>query len=105
MDDLISREAAVRALASSNGDYLDAFERFEKIPAVDAVLVVHGKWIRSGCVKTPQYDRTTDLPSYAHRCSACDRISYFPPDYRDSYCRRCGAKMEDEQRRAEPWNA
>ena len=40
MDDLISREAAVRALASSNGDYLDALERFERLPAVDAVPVV-----------------------------------------------------------------
>ena len=39
-DDLISRAAAVRALASSNGDYLDALERFERLPAVDAVPVV-----------------------------------------------------------------
>ena len=43
MDELISRAAAVRALASSNGDYLDALERFEKIPAVDAVPVVRCK--------------------------------------------------------------
>lgn len=43
-DDLISRAAAVRALASSNGDYLDALERLEKIPAVDAVPV---EWLRS----------------------------------------------------------
>lgn len=43
MADLISRAAAVRALASSNGDYLDALERFEKIPAVDAVPVVRCK--------------------------------------------------------------
>ena len=38
-NDLISRAAVVRALASSNGDYLDALERIEKIPAVDAVPV------------------------------------------------------------------
>ena len=43
MNDLISRAAAVRALASSNGDYLDALERFEKIPAVDVVPVVRCK--------------------------------------------------------------
>ena len=43
MDDLISRAAAVRALASSNGDYLDALERLEKIPAMDAVPVVRCK--------------------------------------------------------------
>ena len=40
MADLILRAAAVRALASSNGDYLDALDRFDKIPAVDAVPVV-----------------------------------------------------------------
>ena len=43
MADLISRAAAVRALASSNGDYLDALDRFEKIPAVDAVPVCRCK--------------------------------------------------------------
>ena len=44
MDDLIPRAAAVRALASSNGDYLDALERLEKIPAVDAVPVT---WLKA----------------------------------------------------------
>lgn len=37
MADLIPRDAAVRALVSSNGDYLDAWERLEKIPAIDAI--------------------------------------------------------------------
>ena len=46
MADLISRAAAVRALASSNGDYLDALERFERLPAVDAVPV---EWILKFC--------------------------------------------------------
>ena len=39
MSDLISRAAAVRALVSSNGDYLDAWERLERIPAIDAIPV------------------------------------------------------------------
>lgn len=51
-NDLISRAAAVRALASSNGDYLDALERIEKIPAVDAVPVVR-------CHKCIHWDRET----------------------------------------------
>lgn len=42
MGDLISREAAIRALASSNGDYLDALERFERLPAVDVPLRCKG---------------------------------------------------------------
>lgn len=37
MADLIPRDAAVRALVSSNGDYFDAWGRIEKIPAVDAI--------------------------------------------------------------------
>ena len=43
MADLIPRDAAVRALVSSNGDYLDAWGRIEKIPSVDAVPVVRCK--------------------------------------------------------------
>jgi len=39
MDDLISWVAAVRALASSDGDYFDILKRLEKIPAVDAIPV------------------------------------------------------------------
>ena len=44
MADMISRAAAVRALASSNGDYLDALERFERLPAVDAIPV---EWFKN----------------------------------------------------------
>lgn len=44
MTDLISRDMAVRALVSSNGDYLNALERLEKIPAVDAVPV---EWLEA----------------------------------------------------------
>lgn len=47
--DLIPRDAAVRALVSSNGDYLDALERFEKIPAVDAMPV---EWLRGLMLST-----------------------------------------------------
>lgn len=43
-DDLISRAAAVRALASSNGDYLDALERFERLPTIPAIPVEWLEW-------------------------------------------------------------
>ena len=56
-----------------------------------------GKWSRRSCVKKPQYDRTTDYPSYAHRCSVCKAVSYFPIGVPDNYCRKCGAKMEGEK--------
>lgn len=65
----------------------------ESAPTIDPE-VQHGRWMRKGCLKKPEYDRTTDLNAYAHRCSACDQVSYFPIDFKDTYCRRCGAKMD-----------
>ena len=43
MGDLIPRDLAMRALASSNGDFLLAMEKLENIPSVDAVPV---EWLR-----------------------------------------------------------
>ena len=85
MTDLISRAAAVRALASSNGDYLDALDRFEKIPTVDAVPVVHARW-------TTERTWKHDGEWY---CSACE---YEPVVFMDSsYCPNCGAKMDERR--------
>lgn len=84
MDDLISRAEAVRALASSNGDYLDAWERIEKIPAVDAAPVVHGRWMN--IPDKPEWDQKM--------CSVCG--DYFC--CQGNYCPNCGAKMDGERR-------
>ena len=94
MDDLISRAAAIRALASSNGDYLDALERLEKIPAVDVTPVVHGRWI---------YENE-GMGDYSH-CSECGfrvqggRISDLSARYK--FCPNCGALMYGERRDSE----
>ena len=90
MDDLISRAAAVRALASSNGDYLDALERLEKIPAVDAVPVVHGRWID---------ENQDDSLDPRMRCSICTGVE--SPLLKWRYCPNCGAKMDGERRDSE----
>ena len=77
--DLISRAAAVRALVSSNGDYLDALERIEKIPAVDAAPVKptryqEGRWFNTwrcgACGGTLVFRNGTDKPKY---CTDCGR--------------------------------
>ena len=67
--------------------------QIDAAPTVWAKPVKHCKWTRKSCMKQPEYDRTTDLESYAHRCSNCNQVSYFPIQYPDSYCRRCGADM------------
>ena len=90
MDDMISRAAAVRALASSNGDYLDALGRLEKIPAVDAAPVVHGRWID----ENP--DNSLDPRM---RCSICTGVE--SPLIKWRYCPNCGAKMDGERRSAD----
>lgn len=99
MDDLISRAAAVRALASSNGDYLDALERFERLPAVDAVPVVHGRWVKMTGMMPPEY----------HRHYECSECGWHMKGLRNSwtreeelpYCPNCCAKMDGERRESE----
>lgn len=78
MDDLIPRAAAVRALASSNGDYLDALERLEKIPAVGAVPVIRCR------------DCKHSIENVKHLDMACER-SYDP----DFYC-AAGERKDSE---------
>lgn len=67
-----------------------------RFPTVDAEPVRHGTWERKSCVKGKQYDPTTDYWAYAHRCSECDKVSYFPNDIPDKWCRHCGAKMDGD---------
>ena len=61
-----------------------------------SVTVRHGTWDRKSCVNGKQYDPTTDYWAYAHRCSECDKVSYFPNDIPDKWCRHCGAKMDGD---------
>ena len=57
-------------------------DMLEKAPAVDAVEVVHAKWIRP----TKINGITFDMP----HCSACHEV---PCDTRN-YCPFCGARMD-----------
>ena len=58
-------------------------------PTVDAVEVVHGRWIN------PYMNR------YGHPCHCCS-VCGFKASYQDkNYCPNCGAKMDEERRKGE----
>lgn len=61
----------------------------DALPTVDAVPVVHGKWIDEG-----QY--ADNFPHHAWRCSKCGEhvIEIDTPWYK--YCPNCGARMDAE---------
>ena len=53
-------------------------EMLDKVPTVDAVEVVHGRWIKDGEVVV---------------CSNCGEEHAWD-EYRATYCEDCGAKMD-----------
>ena len=85
-DGLISRfcELANRVTATDNWFHLDAItDEITDAPPVDAVEVVHGRWIG----ETGGY-------MWRQNCSICNQPVYnkMKPYY--SYCPYCGAKMD-----------
>ena len=57
-------------------------------PPVDAVEVVHGRWI-----PVPSSDMMTGK---AYKCSECNKMRY--GSFMPNYCQNCGAKMDGERR-------
>jgi len=90
MDDLISRAAAISWFFRpySNEEYysnLDVVRALKAIPTVDAVPVMHGRWIRySEIFHDPEYTLV--------KCSVCGGESCCDA----AYCPDCGAKMDGE---------
>jgi len=58
-----------------------AVEAIKEIPTVDAVEVVHGRWI--------ELPSLIGLP-WKVQCDQCG----CPQDYKHNYCPNCGAKMK-----------
>ena len=59
-------------------------EDVENAPTVDAVEVVHGRWVN------PYINR------YGHPCHCCSECG-FKASYQDkNYCPNCGAKMDGD---------
>jgi len=67
---------------ASPNSWTDAYESFiediEEAPTVDAVPVVHGRWIKDGDYVV---------------CSECGEDHAWD-EYRATYCEDCGAKMD-----------
>jgi hypothetical protein len=64
--------------------YLDAQENMNLLPTVDAVEVVHGRWV-------------SDKADILFHCSECETQISTDWDYDDliwNYCPNCGAKMD-----------
>lgn len=89
-NDLISREALLDIVGKMPLDWeygkavSDIYDIIKAAPAVDAVEVVHGRWIteywKSGYIKR----------CYCSECGEPPKDSYKP----DNYCPQCGAKMD-----------
>lgn len=62
-------------------------EAIEALPTVDAVPVVHGRWI-------PHEDE--DGEHYGDKCSECGEW-YVMPFRKTNFCPNCGAKMDGKE--------
>ena len=88
--DLIDREKLVHKMfyveeKSGGHGWVVALEDISKAPTVDAVEVVHGRWIN-----------TEEKPHLFYRCSECgDKWSYGVMLH-CKYCPNCGAKMDGD---------
>lgn len=70
--------------------FVEAKLTLDKMPTVDAVPVVHGRW---------ETDLTEQNEFWGHYCNRCSTYLPYGRDLRPNYCPECGAKMdlEDEQ--------
>ena len=84
MDDTISRQDAIETVRKAKNLY-QAHRMLIQLPSVDAVPVVHGRWIFG------KDDETGERDVYAWACSVCGEK--YP--WRPHYCPNCGADMRD----------
>ena len=90
--DLISREAAMQLARNHIGHTIDIND-IARIPAVDAVPVVHGRWYKPTGMMPPEHHGR-------HRCSVCGHMAFYEWPGREAlpdYCPNCGADMRGEE--------
>lgn len=95
MTDLISRSEAIEVLGQhsyeTSRDYDKTVELLNELPAIDAVPVVHARWIYSG-----DMDSDGNSQGYCSRCGAGDKhradLKNLVP-----YCWKCGARMDGKR--------
>ena len=82
---LIDANALIKeACADGAYGYVDA-KQIVDAPTVDAVEVVHGRWVDNGACGY----------KWAFYCSKCGYIDGYPFNDRHNYCPNCGAKMDE----------
>jgi hypothetical protein len=70
----------------------DVVDGLNKMPIVDAVPVVHGRWVEIG---RNSHDYETSIEE---KCSLCGRYVYrYDTELQDNYCPNCGARMDGEE--------
>lgn len=99
-NDLISRNAALELCQKEYDKRLQMFDycgdtvayniggAIKLLPAVDAVPVVHGRWV----------DNQLNGYEWAFSCSKCGWIDGYPFNERHSYCPNCGARMNGKDK-------
>lgn len=112
-NELISREAALDVLRNAmNGFRIvgmrsgktllqsavnEAWEGLNNIPAVDAVPVVHGRWIHCDGKSNLWYcSECGGRIMYSQKCRTY-QIKKPPVSEANKFCKHCGAKMDEEE--------
>lgn len=87
MSDLISRSALIEAIPDNcfwdGGDLNMTYKEILDAPAVDAVPVVHGRWIHD--------------VNNLYGCSECMERETMSPKKLKNYCPNCGADMRERK--------
>lgn len=97
MADMISRKAAKEAIRNkivSASTVVRMWDILDSAPAVDAVPVVHGRWVKMTGMMPPEY----------HGHYECSECQWHMKGLRNSwtreeemtYCPNCGAKMDGD---------
>jgi rubrerythrin len=84
MDDLISRQAAIWTVRKAK-DKSEAHRMLIQLPTVDAVPVVHGKWI-------DETFKPWGLVYHPYKCDQCGENS----ETNSNFCPNCGADMRKD---------
>ena len=75
---VLCRETCYPGLLCPDSYCVEMWDEFEDVERIDAVPVVHGRWIED-----PDDD-------WGYRCSECGHLELYQFDY----CSSCGARMD-----------
>lgn len=88
---LLNLARSERDTCGKDYDFDGLLSDIENAPTVDAVPVVHGRWIKGGYA----------CGENEYKCSACGETEWRTGCARMKYCMCCGAKMDLEEQDAQ----